>query len=155
MKVEPLYGLPVEEPGDVEGWSINSGQPGDLLADAIAAELDRIEGDIAVYSAAVAALPRTVLTGNVRLPFEVFTSVNQPFYNGIQWRGAESIVFEQQFESVPAVVLIPNNTALPGSLPIECTVSNVTTSGFTARLSVSSTFVGTFVSRWIAMEPTQ
>lgn len=154
MKVEPLYGLPVEEPGDVEGWSINSGQPGDLLADAIAAELDRIEGNANDFAALLASLPRTVQSGNVRLPFEIFTTVDQPFYNGIQWRGAESIVFERQFESVPSVVLIPNNTSSPG-FPIECTVSNVTTAGFTARLSVSSSFVGTFISRWIAMEWTQ
>lgn len=154
MRVEPLYGLPVEEPGDVEGWSINSGQSGDLLADAIAAELDRIDGDITAFAAALAALPRTVQAGNVRLPFEIFTTVNQAFYNGVQWRGAESIVFERQFESVPAVVLVPNNTSQPG-FSIECTVSNVTTAGFTARLSVNASFSGTFISRWIAMEPTQ
>lgn len=154
MKVEPLYGLPVEEPGDVEGWSINSGQPGDLLADAIAAELDRIEGNADAFALALAALPRTVQAGRVDLPFEIFTTVNQPFYNGIQWRGAQSIVFERPFESTPAVVVIPNNTTQPG-FSIECTVSNVTTAGFTARLSVSAGFVGTFVSRWIAMEWTQ
>lgn len=154
MKVEPLYGLPVEEPGDVEGWSVNSGQPGVLLADAVAAELDRIEADITDFGAVLATLPRTVQSGNVQLPFEVFTSVNQPFYNGVQFRGAEAIVFERQFESVPSVVVIPNNTSQPG-FPIECTVSNITVSGFTARLAVSAGFGGTFISRWIAMERTQ
>jgi len=154
VRVEPLYGLPVEEPGDVEGWSVNVGQPGVLLADAIAAELARIESSIEAFQAVIDRLPRTWQAGNVRLPFEVFTIVSSGFYNTNYWRGAEGIVFEQPFEEPPMVVILPNNTSDPG-FSMEASASNITTSGFTARLAVSSSFVGTFINRWIAVERTQ
>lgn len=154
MKVEPLYGLPVEEPGDVEGWSINVGQPGALLAEAAAAELSRIESDIDAFQTVIDRLPRTFQSGNVRLPFEVFTSVSNSFYDGVYWLGSEAIVFERPFEAEPAVIVLPNNTSEPG-FSIEASATNVTTAGFTARLAVNSSFVGTFVNRWIAVERTQ
>lgn len=154
MKVEPLYGLPVEEPGDVEGWSINSGQPGDLLAEAIAAELDRIETAVAAYQAQVDILPRIIQTGSVALPFEVFVSRPNTFYNAPYYLGSQSVVFARPFDAPPAVVVIPNNTAQPG-FSIEASASNVSTSGFTARLAVNAVFVGTFQSRWMAVERTQ
>lgn len=154
MKVEPLYGLPVEEPGDVEGWSINVNQPGDLLADDVAAELSRIEGDIDAFEATIAALPRTIQAGRVSLPREVFTTVTDSFYNINHLRGVEAIVFKRQFNTTPSVVLIPNNTSQPG-FSMEATAWNVSTSGFSARLAVSFNFTGTFVCRWIAVERTQ
>lgn len=154
MRVEPLYGLPVEEPGDVEGWSVVDGQPGDLLADAIAAELDRIEAGITAFQATIAGLPSTIQAGNFRLPREVFVSVSSSFYNSNYLRGSEAVVFNQPFDEVPAVVVLPGNAGLPG-FSIEATAANVTTSGFTALLAVSGNFTGTFVSRWIAVERTQ
>ncbi len=155
MAVEPQYGLPVERPGDVEGWSINSGQPGDLLAEAVAVETQRIEAAITAFQTRIDALPRTIQTGNVRLPREVFQAVtDDPFYNSNYLRGSEAIIFDRPFDDTPAVVVIPNNNILPG-FAIEQTVSNVSTSGFTVRLAVSGSFTGTFVSRWIAAERTQ
>lgn len=154
MKVEPLYGLPVEEPGDIEGWSINVGQPGDLLAVAAAAELSRLESDIAAFQARLDLLPFNFQAGNVRMPFEIFSSRPTGFYNGIYWVGAEGVVFKRPFLDPPAVILIPNNTDQPG-FSIEATASEVSTSGFTARLAVNASFTGTFITRWIAVEVTQ
>lgn len=155
MRVEPLYGLPVEEPGDVEGWSVNSGQPGDLLADAVAVELNRIETIIDNFEAAVAPLPTRIQSGLVVMPVDVFVSVPNTFYNAAYIRGAQGVLFEEPFDEPPAVVVLPANTPEPG-FTMECSASNVSTSGFTARLAVTGTFIGgAFVARWIAAERTQ
>lgn len=157
MSVEPLYGFPVERPGDREGWSVVDGEPGDVLAERIAAELDRIEGDITAFTATIAALPRTIQTGTVQLPREIFQYVDPADYfysdNFNYVRGSQAVVFERSFDDAPSVVLLPNNSDLPG-LSIEATVTGVTPLGFTAVLAAAN-FTGTFVSRWIAVERTQ
>lgn len=154
MRVEPLYGLPVEEPGDVEGWSVTVDQPGALLAEAVAAELARIEAAYNDFAARLAALPMRWQAGRVLMSNTSFSSVTSSFYNSNYRRGAEAVVFEQQFIETPAIVLIPNNADIPG-FSIEMSVSHQSSAGFTANLAVSGNFTGTFVSHWIAVERTQ
>lgn len=154
MRVEPLYGLPVEEPGDVEGWSVTHDQPGDVLAEAIAAELDRIEGRYNDFAARLATLPMRWQAGFVSMNTTSFSSVSSSFYNSNYRRAAEAVVFEQQFDDTPAIMFLPNNANIPG-FSIEASISNSSSSGFTANLAVAGNFTGTFHSRWIAVETTQ
>lgn len=154
MRFEPLYGLPVEEPGDVEGWSVTAEQPGPILAEAIAAELARIEAEYEAFTDRLASLPRRWQAGFVNMSSTSFGTVLSGFYNDNYRRGAEAIEFEQPFNATPAIVILPNNASIPG-FSIEMSVSNQSPSGFTANLAVAGTFTGTFVSRWIAVETTQ
>lgn len=154
MKSEPLYKLPVEEPADTEGWSVVAGQTGERLAVAIAAEIERIEADIAAFEETIATLPRRMQAGFVQLPRTVFRTVSTSFYNFDYLRGTQAVIFNEPFDDPPAVVVLPNNTPEPG-FPIECSASDVTRSGFTVRLAVSLDFTGSFVSRWFAAERTQ
>lgn len=155
MRVEPLYGLPVEQPGDREGSSVVAGAGDAVLAESIAAEIARLDAGIEAAETMLGMLPRRMLAGDVRLPREVFVSVSGGSFYGTSFlRGSEAITFAVPFDAPPAVVVIPNNTSQPG-FSVECSASDITTSGFVARLAVSASFVGTFVSRWIAMETTQ
>lgn len=154
MRFEPLYGLPVEEPGDVEGWSVTAEQPGPILAEAVAAELARIEAEYEAFTDRLASLPRRWLTGTVFMYSTSFRDIGSSFYNTDYRRGAEAVEFEQPFNTTPAIVVIPNNANIPG-FSIEMSVSDSSPSGFVANLAVSGNFSGTFVSRWIAVETTQ
>lgn len=154
MRFEPLYGLPVEEPGDVEGWSVTAEQPGPVLAEAIAAELARIEARYNDFIDRLNSLPLRWQAGFVRMDTTSFRTVSSSFYNSNYRRASEAIEFEQQFEATPAVVVLPNNADIPG-FSIEMSVASTSPSGFTANLAVSGNFTGTFHSRWIAVEQTQ
>lgn len=154
MRVEPLYGLPVEEPGDVEGWSVTHDQPGDVLAESIAAELERIEGLYDDFIARLESLPMRWQAGFLGMNTTSFHDVSSSFYNTDYRRASEAVVFEQQFNDRPAIVFLPNNANIPG-FSIEASISSSSSSGFTANLAVSGNFTGTFHSRWIAVEVTQ
>lgn len=164
MRVEPLYGLPVEEYGDVEGWSINADQPGTLLAVAIAAELSRIETAITAMETIIANIPHKIQAGILAMPTSSFRSVATSFYDGNPcvgpppstcfWRAEESIVFNQSFDATPTVVVLTNRNTAAGTI-LEATVATVTQSGFTASLATFAKPVDQWTSGWIAMERTQ
>jgi hypothetical protein len=154
MRAEPLYGLPVEEPGDIEGWSINADIPGTLLADAIAAELSRIEAAYNAIADALAALPANIQVGRIAMVKAVFRQLNDPMYDSAGWLGSESVVFERPFDSVPSVVLLPQLFTQPGEI-VEVTAYNVTESGFTGALFADNPPATQYTSGWIAVERTQ
>jgi hypothetical protein len=154
VRTEPLYGLPVEEPGDIEGWSINSDQPGTLLADAIAAELSRIEANYNAILSTLSALPMNIQAGRVAMVKAVFRLKNDPFYNSAGWLGSESVVFDHPFDSPPSVVLIPQLFTQPGEI-VEVGAYNVTESGFTGILFADNPPATQYTSGWIAVERTQ
>ena|SRR5690554_1196584 len=56
MPQTPVYGLPFEAPGDLPGHTLDGGPVGDqpILAEAVEAELSRIDGDVADLQAEVA-----------------------------------------------------------------------------------------------------
>lgn len=154
MRNEPLYQLPVEEPGDIEGWSINADLGGDLLAVAIAAELARIDADYAALDALLAGLPGNVQAGRVAMVRAVFRSQLHPFYNGTVYRGQESVIFERPFDNPPAVVVIPNLTQFPGDI-VEVSASSLTQGGFTAYMFADNPPATQYTSGWIACDRTQ
>lgn len=154
MRFEPLYGLPVEEPGDIEGWSVTEEQPGAILAEAIAAELARIEANHNDFADRLASLPMRWQAGFVNMSSTSFGDVSSSFYNSDYRRGLEAIEFEQPFIGTPAVVVLPNNADIPG-FSIEMSVQDISSSGFTAVLAVAGNFSGAFISRWFAVEQTQ
>lgn len=154
MRIEPLYGLPVEEPGDIEGWSINAELPGALLADAIAAELTRIEAAYNAIVATLGALPANIQAGRVAMVRAVFRLKNDPFYNSAGWLGSEAVTFARPFDSPPAVVLIPQLFNAPGEI-VEVGAYNVTQSGFTGILFADNPPATQYTSGWIAVERTQ
>lgn len=164
MRAEPLYGLPVEEYGDVEGWSINADQPGTLLADAIAAELTRIETAVAAMEALVTNIPTKIQAGWLAMPASSFRTVATSFYDGNPcvgpppstcfWRAEESIVFDQSFDAAPIVMVLSNRNTAAGTI-LEVTVASVTQSAFTASMATFSKPVEQWTSGWIAMERTQ
>lgn len=154
MRTEPLYGLPVEEPGDIEGWSINADQPGALLADAIAAELFRIEADYNAIVATLSALPMNIQAGRVAMVNAVFRLKNDPMFDSAGWLGSEAVTFARPFDSPPSVVLIPNLLTIPGVV-VEVGAYNVTESGFTGALFADSPPATQYTSGWIAVERTQ
>jgi hypothetical protein len=154
MRNEPLYGLPVEEPGDIEGWSINADLGGDLLAVAIAAELSRIESNYNAIVATLGALPMNIQAGRVAMVRAVFRLKNDPMYNTAGWLGSESVVFERPFDSPPSVVLIPQLITFPGEV-VEVGAFNVTESGFTGVLFADNPPANQYTSGWIAVERTQ
>ena len=154
MAVEPQYGLPVERAGDREGWSVVDGEPGDRLAERIAAEIDRIESDIANFQAVVSALPRNIQSGTVAMYRSSFQQVSTSFYNTAIYRAAESVIFAGQFDAPPAVVPLWNFGTQPG-IVIEVSVTEVTTSGCTVTMAASSRPESTFTARWLAVERTQ
>lgn len=154
MRFEPLYGLPVEEPGDQEGWSINADLPGPLLADAIAAELSRIEAAYNTQAAALASLPIDIQVGRVALPRAVWRFINYPMYNGPGQRGQQAIRFARPFDEPPIVVLIPQLFTQPGDI-VEVTAASITESGFTAYMFAENPPATQYTSGWIAVEATQ
>jgi hypothetical protein len=154
MRNEPLYGLPVEEPGDIEGWSINADLPGTLLAEAIAAELTRIEADYNAIVATLGALPANIQAGRVAMVRAVFRSKNDIFYDSPGWLGSQAVTFARPFDSPPAVVLIPQLFASPGEI-VEVGAYNVTQSGFTGILFADNPPATQYTSGWIAVERTQ
>lgn len=154
MRFEPLYGLPVEEPGDIEGWSINADLGGPLLADAIAAELSRIEAEYDAIAAQLNALPANIQSGTVAMVQAVFRAKNDPFYNTSGWLGSEAVTFAHPFDSPPSVVLLPQLFTLPGEI-VEVSAYNVTESGFTGILFADNRPATQYTSRWIAVERTQ
>lgn len=154
MRYEPLYGLPVEEPGDIEGWSINADIPGTLLADAIAAELTRIEAAYNAIATTLGALPANIQAGRVAMVRAVFRVKNDVFYNSAGWLGSEAVTFARPFDSPPAVVLIPQLFTQPGEI-VEVGAYNVTESGFTGILFADNPPATQYTSGWIAVERTQ
>lgn len=154
MREEPLYGLPVEEPGDIEGWSINADLPGPLLADAIAVELTRIEAAYNAVAAVLGALPANIQAGRVAMARAVFRVKNDPFYNSAGWLGSQAVIFARPFDSPPAVVLIPQLSTFPGEI-VEVGAYNVTESGFTGSLFADNPPAAQYTSGWIAVERTQ
>ena len=157
MRFEPLYGLPVEEPGDIEGWSINADQPGPLLAVAIATELARIEADYNALAATLAGLPMHIQVGRIALPRAVWREA-LPFqyqrYNTAPWRGSQADTFERPFDEPPVVVLLPQLVTFPGDI-VEVTASNITQSGFTGNMLAENPPATQYTSGWIAVERTQ
>jgi hypothetical protein len=154
VRFEPLYGLPVEEPGDIEGWSINADLGGPLLADAIAAELSRIEANYNALAAVLNALPGNIQAGRVAMVQAVFRLKNDPFYNNPGWLGSEAVTFARPFDAPPSVVLIPQLFAQPGNI-VEVSANKVTESGFTGVLFAQNPPATQYTSGWIAMERTQ
>lgn len=154
MRFEPLYGLPVEEPGDLEGWSINADAAGTLLADAIAAELSRIETNYNTVLASLAGLPANIQTGRVAMVRAVFRVKNDPMYNTAGWIGSESVKFARPFDTPPAVVLIPQLFTQPGEI-VEVSANSITQSGFTGTLFADNPPATQYTSGWIACEHTQ
>lgn len=154
MRFEPLYGLPVEEPGDIEGWSINADLGGPLLADAIAAELARIEADYNAIVTSLSSLPVNIQAGRVAMVRAVFRIENLPLYNTAGWLGSEAVTFDRPFNSPPSVVLLPQLFTQPGEI-VEVSVYNVTESGFTGALFAANPPATQYTSGWIAVERTQ
>lgn len=154
MRNEPLYGLPVEEPGDIEGWSINADLGGDLLAVAIAAELSRIEAAYNAVAASLTALPLNIQAGTVAMVKAVFRQLNDPMFDSAGWIGSESVVFARSFDSPPSVVLLPQLFTQPGEI-VEVSAYNVTESGFTGTLFADNPPATQYTSGWIAVERTQ
>lgn len=164
MRAEPLYGLPVEEYGDVEGWSINADQTGTLLAEAIAAELSRIESVVDAMEAVVTNIPAKIQAGLLAMPESSFRQVSTVFYDGVLcslppanscfWRAEESIVFDQSFDATPTVLVLSNRNTVAGTI-LEVTVAAVSQTGFTASLATFLKPVDQWTSGWIAMERTQ
>lgn len=154
MRNEPLYGLPVEEPGDIEGWSINADLPGTLLADAIAAELARIEAAYNAILGTLSALPMNIQAGRVAMVRAVFRQKNDPMFDSAGWLGSEAVTFTRPFDSPPSVVLIPQLFTQPGEI-VEVSAYNVTEAGFTGVLFADNPPATQYTSGWIAVERTQ
>lgn len=154
MRTEPLYGLPVEEPGDIEGWSINADIPGTLLAVAIAAEITRIEAAYNAIAAQLNALPANIQAGRVSMVNAVFRLKNDPMFDSAGWLGSEAVTFTRPFDSPPSVVLIPQLITFPGAV-VEVGAYNVTESGFTGVLFADNPPLNAYTSGWIAVERTQ
>jgi len=70
VPVTPVYGLPHERGVTLPGRTLTGGPTGDdpILAEAVEAEVERVDGDVVDLQQAIAALPRVVDQGEITEP---------------------------------------------------------------------------------------
>lgn len=84
MPSTPTYGLPFEAPGDLPGHTLDGGPVGDqpILAEAVEAELSRIDGDVADLKAEVARGWTPIGSGNESSNFTIDLTAGGKFPAG-------------------------------------------------------------------------
>lgn len=152
MPFEPIYGLPIEAPSDLPGWSLTGGPDGDqpILAERVAAQLRRLDDLVQQLTDSFGTYPALIQAGAVSVTPSV--SVPNTFYNAAYFRGSASVVFATPFTvNTPSVVVCTDST-IPGTL-IEASASNVTLTGFNANTARTNTTASMVF--WIASARTQ
>lgn len=153
MPFEPIYGLPYEAPSDLPGWSLTGGPTGNdpVLAERVAAQLRRLDDLMQSLTDSFGSYPDLIQAG-VLAPIALPNAVASGFYNANYQRGSAPIVFATPFTATIPSVFACVNATVPGTV-IECSVSNVTLTGFTINIArQTNVATGAF---WIASTQTQ
>lgn len=149
MPFEPIYGLPYEAANDLPGWSLTGGPDGEqpVLAERVASQLRRLDDLIRSAQDQFGTYPELVQAGIDSVTPD--NEIGSAFYNSNYWRGTTTVTFDiefEQFNPTPAVVICAHTT-VPGVL-IECSVQNVTRTGFDAIVARANQTTTGF--SWIA-----
>lgn len=149
MPFEPIYGLPYEAASDLPGWSLTGGPDGGqpVLAERVASQLRRLDDLIRSAQDQFGTYPELVQAGTGTVVLD--TEITSSFYNANYWRGTTAVVFDvefEQFNPTPAVMICAHTT-VPGTV-IECSVANITRTGFDALIARSNQTTTGF--SWIA-----
>ena len=151
MPFDPLYGLPIEAGTDLPGWSLTGGpdvtQP--ILAEAVAAQLARIDDRIQALQDAFGTYPEEIQAGTATITPD--TEVVNTFYNASYWRGSTVVNYASSFSGIPSVFACAQTT-VPGTV-IEITISALNATSMTITGARQNTTA--FTVLWIASSRTQ